>query len=220
MKRFSNYIKTEINESLIAAETKTRTKFLVQSVYSSYAGHYSKNQPEVVGWMDGTKNALIRNTTIYEAGINTTDSVLDVGCGVAHFYYFLENQGWKGEYLGIDPNERAIGLIEDKIPTRCCTIDDLTEQDKKFDWAIASGVFNIGLKEQHMKFTIKKMMEVANKGIIFNLLRYPYAEDKDYVSYKAHEIKRWLKRFDHRKIEIVEDYMTGDNEFTVYFYKV
>ena len=33
-------------------------------------------------------------------------------------------------------------------------------------------------------------------------------------------IKRWLKRFDHRKIEIVENYMRKEQEFTVYFYKV
>ena len=36
---------------------------------------------------------------------------------------------------------------------------------------------------------------------------------------KAEEIEKWLKQFDHRKIEIVDGYMPGDEEFTVYFYK-
>ena len=184
MRNFKDYL----SESLISTETKTRTQLLVQSVYSKYASHYSKNQPEVVGWMDGTENALIRNTKIYEAGIDTNDSVLDVGCGVAHLYYFLENQGWKGEYLGIDPNEKAIRLVEN-IPTICGTIEDLnTTFYEKFDWVIASGVFNIGLKENHTKWTIKQMTKKANKGVIFNMLKHPYTDD-NYTSYKAEEIK-------------------------------
>jgi len=216
MKNFKDFIKKEINES-ISLDTKNRTELLVQSVYSKYASHYSKNQPEVVGWMDGSGNALIRNTKIYESGIDSHDSILDVGCGVAHLYYFLENQGWKGDYLGIDPNKKAIDLIESKIPTICGTIEDL--KDRTFDWAIASGVFNIGLKEQHTKFTIKKMIESSNKGTIFNMLNHPYGDD-NYISYKSEEIVKWLKRFDHRKIELVEGYMKDNAEFTIYFYKV
>ena len=51
MRNFKDYL----SESLISTETKTRTQLLVQSVYSKYASHYSKNQPEVVGWMDGIR---------------------------------------------------------------------------------------------------------------------------------------------------------------------
>ena len=41
----------------------------------------------------------------------------------------------------------------------------------------------------------------------------------NYVAYDPKQIKRKLSRFDHNKIEIVEDYMPTDAEFTVYFYK-
>jgi len=51
------------------------------------------------------------------------------------------------------------------------------------------------------------------------MLCAPYPDD-NYEAYKSEEIKRWLKSFDHRKIEIIENYMNGDQEFTVYFYKV
>jgi SAM-dependent methyltransferase len=214
MKKFRDFIKKELNES-IGVETKSRTKFLVQSVYTHYADHYNKNQPEVVGWMDGSENALIRNTKLYEAGIKNEDSVLDVGCGVAHFYYFLENKGWKGKYLGVDPNEKAIKLIEDKIPSFCGTIDDIVGHS--YDWVLASGVFNLGLKEQHTKWTIKNMIKVAKKGVIFNMLAAPYKDD-NYASYVPEEIKKWLEKFDHRKINIMENYMDDNAEFTVYFY--
>jgi len=90
MKRFKTYI----------TEGKKETDFLVDTVYSKYIEKYSKNQPECVGWLDGSENALIRFQKIYEAGIDEKDSVLDVGCGVAHFHTYLKNQGWNGKYLG------------------------------------------------------------------------------------------------------------------------
>ena len=49
------------------------------------------------------------------------------------------------------------------------------------------------------------------------MLRAPY-EDPEYEAYDPEEIKEKLSRFDHRKIEIIEDYMEDDAEFTVYFY--
>ena len=215
MIQFADFIKRDLHESISAVDVHNRTKFLVQSIYTHYADFYSKNQPEAVGWMDGSENALIRNTKIYEAGIKDKDSVLDVGCGVAHFYYFLENQGWNGEYLGIDPNEKAIKLIEDRIPTKCCSIEDL--KDKKFDWTIASGVFNLGLKEDHSKWIIEKMIKSAKKGIVFNMLRAPYEHD-EYEAYYPEKILEWLEKFDHKIIKIIEHYMKEDTEFTLYFY--
>ena len=68
MKKFKDFIKQELKES-VGLETKNRTKFLVQSVYTHYTDHYNKNQLEVVGWMDGSANALIRNEKIYESKI-------------------------------------------------------------------------------------------------------------------------------------------------------
>jgi hypothetical protein len=182
MRSFKDYIKKELNES-IGIETISRTKVLVQSVYTHYADYYSKNQPEVVGWMDGSSNALIRNQKIYEAGIK---------------------------------NKKAIDLIDENINTMCGTIDGLPDF-MKYDWIIASGVFNVGLKEEHTKWTIENMIKVAKKGVIFNMLSAPYIDD-NYVSYVPEEIKKWLENFDHRQINIIEDYMKDDAEFTVYFY--
>jgi hypothetical protein len=61
------------------------------------------------------------------------------------------------------------------------------------------------------------MIKVAKKGVIFNMLVAPY-EDDNYVSYVPEEIKRWLEKFDHRQITIIENYMEKQSEFTVYFY--
>ena len=205
MKRFKNYI----------TEGRSETNFLVDTVYSKYIEKYSKNQPECVGWLDGSENALIRNQKIYEAGIDEKDSVLDVGCGVAHFHTYLTNQGWNGKYFGVDPNKKAIDVIDENINAVHGTIEDL--DNTKYDWVIANGVFNLGLKEKHSFWIIENMILRANKGIIFNMLQAPYNDPK-YEAYYPERIKQRLNLIDHSKIEIIEGYMGNDAEFTVYFY--
>ena len=205
MKRFKTYI----------TEGRSETNFLVDTVYSKYIEKYSKNQPECVGWLDGSENALIRNQKIYEAGIDEKDSVLDVGCGVAHLHTYLTNQGWSGKYFGFDPNKKAIDVIDENINAVHGTIEDL--DDTKYDWVIANGVFNLGLKEEHSFWIIENMILRANKGIIFNMLQAPYPDPK-YEAYYPERIKQELSLIDHSKIEIIEGYMGDDAEFTVYFY--
>ena len=205
MKRFKTYI----------TEGRSETDFLVDTVYSKYIEKYSKNQPECVGWLDGSENALIRNQKIYEAGIDEKDSVLDVGCGVAHFHTYLTNQGWNGKYLGVDPNKKAIDVIDENINAVHGTIEDL--DNTKYDWVIANGVFNLGLKEEHSFWIIENMILHANKGIIFNMLQAPYPDPK-YEAYYPERIKQELSLIDHSKIKIIEGYMGDDAEFTVYFY--
>lgn len=216
MKDFKEYIidPNPIVERL-TQETKKQTDMLVDTVYSHYVKEYTKNQPECVGWLDGTENALTRNEKLYEAGILDEDSILDVGCGVAHFYEFLKNQGWKGEYLGIDPNKEAIEIIDEDINAMCGTIEDLDET--KYDWVIASGVFNIGLQESLAFWTIHNMICRAKKGIVFNMLARPY-EHKSYKAYDSEWVKKKLSEYDNKEIKIVDGYLENNSEFTVYFY--
>ena len=212
MKQFKDYITEDIS-----TKTRKETKLLVDEIYSRYIDNHNKNSIECVGWLDGTENSLIRFQKIYEGGIGNDDSILDVGCGVAHLHTYLKNQGWNGKYLGVDPNKKAIDMIDEDINVMHGTIEDLPDF-MKYDWAIASGVFNLGLKEEHSFWIIDNMISHANKGIIFNMLQAPY-EDPKYEAYYPEWIKRKLSKFDHRKIEIIEDYMGDDAEFTVYFYK-
>ena len=211
MKRFKDYITEDIS-----AKTRKETKLLVDAVYSHYIDDYNKNSVACVGWMDGTDNSQLRFQKIYEAGIDDDDSVLDVGCGVAHLHTYLKNKGWNGKYLGVDPNKKAIDLIDEDINAVHGTIEDL--DDTKYDWVVANGVFNLGLKEEHSFWIIEIMISHANKGIIFNMLLAPY-EDPKYEAYNPMWIHYKLQEYDHKKIEIIENYFRDDAEFTVYFYK-
>ena len=198
MKHFRQFLTEEIS-----IETQKITELLVDNVYSEYVKKYNKNTVECMGWLDGTDNARLRFRKIYEGGIGDNDSVLDVGCGVAHLHTYLKNQGWNGKYLGFDPNKGAIDLIDEEIDAVHGTIENI-DKTKKWDWVVANGVFNLGLKKEHTFWIIENMISHANKGILFNMLCAPYEDDR-YESYKSEEIVKWLKNFDHRKIEIVED---------------
>lgn len=212
MKNFREFITEEV-----VKDARQVTQLLVDAVYSYYIDEHDKDSIECVGWLDGTENAQLRYQKIYESGIGNNDSILDVGCGVAHLHTFLSNQGWSGQYLGVDPNKKAIDLIDEDINAMHGTIDALPEY-MKYDWAISNGVFNLGLKEEHTFWIIENMISHANKGIVFNMLRAPY-EDPAYEAYDPKDIKEKLSRLDHKKIEIVEDYLEDDAEFTVYYYK-
>ena len=212
MKNFREFITEEI-----AKDTQQVTNLLVDAVYSRYINDHNKNSIECVGWLDGTENAQLRFQKIYESGIGNNDSILDVGCGVAHLHTFLSNQGWSGKYLGFDPNKKAIDLVDESINVMEGTIEDMPDF-MKYDWAISNGVFNLGLKEEHTFWIIENMISHANKGIVFNMLHAPY-EDPNYEAYYPEHIKNKLSRYDHSNIETVEAYMPEDAEFTVYFYK-
>ena len=204
-------------KDFITEGRRSETKLLVDEIYSRYIDIHNKNSIECVGWLDGTENSRLRFQKIYEGGIGNDDSILDVGCGVAHLHTYLKNQGWNGKYLGVDPNKKAIDMIDEDINVMHGTIEDLPDF-MKYDWVIASGVFNLGLKEEHSLWIIDNMILRANKGIIFNMLQAPY-EDPKYEAYYPERIKQELSLIDHSKIEIIEDYMGDDAEFTVYFYK-
>ena len=209
-------LKSFLNED-IAKETLERTELLVDSLYSVYIDEFDKNSEKCVGWLDGEENSQLRLLKIYEGGIGDNDSILDVGWGVGHLYRYLKEQGWNGKYLGFDPNKKAIDLIDESINAIHGTIEDLDET--KYDWAISNGVFNLGLKESHTFWIIENMVRLTNKGIIFNMLQAPY-EDSQYEAYNPMWIHYRLQEHNHKRIEIVQNYMDKDQEFTVYFYKV
>ena len=211
-------------KDFITEETRKETDFLVDTVYSKYIDEHGKNTVECVGWLDGSENALIRNQKIYEAGIGDNDSVLDIGCGVAHLYEFLKMGGWNGKYLGIDPNKKAIDMIDENINAMHGTIEDLPDF-MKYDWVVATGVFNLGLTEDVTFSIIHNMICRANRGVAFNMLKYPYAppfEGHDNITYESYSpdyVRNKLLKYDNDGIVITKNYLEDDTEFTVYFYK-
>ena len=198
-----------------------------EKTIARYKGYYEKygNDIRSLGWKSEEKIKK-RFQTLYDIGIRTDVSVLDVGCGFGdfpnHFAVMFIN-GYLGfNYTGIDIVPEFIEVAkklsnfgDDEVKFKLGTIDDIKE---KYDWVVGSGIFNHkSCSMKYIKKTLKKAFELCNKGIAFNFM-------STYVDYRNPELFYTNPSliFDYAKtlskyVVLRHDYMPY--EFTIYIYK-
>jgi SAM-dependent methyltransferase len=163
-------------------------------------------------------------------------SILDVGCGIGHFYEFLESNGLikklKIRYSGIDISKKMVDFAQKKFPGVDFQVVDLINDkfDKKYDYVMSSGAFNIRMADlsshkASVNQMISRMFNLCNYGAAVNFLSRSTiymippgkeAEAEKYVYFTEEEIIKWVKAVCERFI-IRKDYHPGD--FTVYMLK-
>ena len=159
------------------------------------------------------------------------ESVLDVGCGLAHLYKYLRGQGFEGRYCGIDfvpemlAHCRETYADGERIKFVEC---DISKDDfpAGYDYVILSGVFNnkIADNKSFMETVLRKMWAVAEKGIAFNAITTYVDFQVDELYYADPlEVFHFCKTELGRKIILRNDYLVKANsipfEYTVYVYK-
>lgn len=139
---------------------------------------YEKNfrqygyDPRSLGWLEGTQEQ--RFAVLTSIGDLDGSSVLDVGCGFAHLYGYLKEQGINVDYTGIDLNREFIEVAGELYPDARFIVGDFEETKitGRFDWAFESGIFNLKVK-QHWPFvenTLRKMFKTASRGVAADFL--------------------------------------------------
>jgi hypothetical protein len=125
----------------------------------------------------------------------------------------LEKIGLNVRYTGIDTNKNSIQqAYQFREATYIYgTIFDIQE---RYDWGLASGVFNVEFPKLDMLETISELLSKANKGVAFNLLSNSANNNLTYENYIPKEIISHLKG----DISIVENYGV-ENDFTIYIKK-
>lgn len=101
-----------------------------------------------------------------------TGSVLDVGCGLADLYAYLNKPS---DYVGIDISSKMISRAKLRYPEaslRCISLDDY---DGSHDWVIAIGTFNtvVGSGDEQLRQlenSILKMLSIAKRGVSLSFL--------------------------------------------------
>jgi 2-polyprenyl-3-methyl-5-hydroxy-6-metoxy-1,4-benzoquinol methylase len=150
------------------------------NIFDFYNGlymYYMDNNSLLVGWKS-KESQYLRFRTIVECGLKNNDSVLDVGCGVGDFLAYCKENNLIFDYVGIDIYEDFINMCKNSYPKNNFIKCGLEEYnfDRKFDWCIASGTYNVILTYdyfdniEYIKQNIVKMFNLCNKGCIFNLL--------------------------------------------------
>lgn len=163
-------------------------------------------------------------------------SILDVGCGIGHFYEFLQGAGLldtlRIDYSGIDISRKMIDFSKKKFPKIDFQVVDLISDkfDRKFDYAACSGIFNVRMADTAShKDTVKKMLSrmyhLSDHGVSANFLSQSSiylipegetTETSKYVFFSEEEVISWVKAISGKYI-VRHDYHPGD--FTVYMLK-
>ncbi|MFQ5345914.1 MAG: class I SAM-dependent methyltransferase [Mariprofundus sp.] len=117
----------------------------------------------------------IRFKILADIGIQSGDSVLDVGCGFGDFKAWSEAQGRPLDYTGIDLSPDLLRRAAQRHPDGAFLSGDLfdmTFPEASFDWVILSGALNEQLHDNsaYAFAVIERMYSLCRKGVAFNML--------------------------------------------------
>lgn len=129
---------------------------------------------KALGW-SSAESQFIRFRVLAEVGIAPESSVLDVGCGLGDFYFFLQALGHRGTYTGSDITPGMIEVATSRFPNGAFLTADLLDHSASIpmaDYVVASGIFTYRTHEP-MKFLcaiVDRMFALSQRGLAFNAL--------------------------------------------------
>jgi len=199
-----------------------------------YADRYSHRlaefgySPKTLGWGKGGRQSIryevLTSPFLHTDMPESTCSILDVGCGFGDLLDFLHARRWQGRYEGIDIVPDLLAVARQRHPGGHFALGDISGEPLqklgRFDYVIASGVFNARLhgesNEVHIAKAIERMCEIARLGVFVDFM-------SSYVDYRNgqgwYTDPAWAfstgKRFS-RRVAIRHDYMPY--EFTLYIF--
>lgn len=161
---------------------------IIEKAKEIYDDSYNKygNCSKAVLWGDVQTQYLRFKEIINFIPLEKDSSILDVGCGIADFYKFLNFNGFTGKYTGYDINENLLEQGRKNYPQidlkNINILDDKSLEN--FDYVIVSGLFNSNYGQDFIwiKNMIKALFELGNKKIIFNAIS-SYVNFKDKETY-------------------------------------
>lgn len=155
-------------------------------------------------------------------------SLLDFGCGAAHLYERILEEGLDGiEYSGLDLSEKFVALARKKFPARRFYVADFLEDDTQvpaFDYVVMNGVFTekrgLAFDEMLAYFErlLRKVWAKTERGLAFNVMSKHVdweREDLFHLSFDA--LAAFLTRELTRNFVFRNDY--GLYEYTAYVYR-
>jgi len=101
-------------------------------------------------------------------------TLLDVGCGNAELYKYLNFHGFRGSYTGFDINEKLLSQARTRFSgVNVQNLDIAREQiEQRFDYVVLSGLFNVnvGQSVDWTKGFLKKMFDLCDGIMVFNMI--------------------------------------------------
>lgn len=160
----------------------------VADVYNKSLEKHGAESPGV-GWPDPQSHRMRfdKLVSVIEGDVSNI-SVNDLGCGYGALYQYLVETGTEiGKYRGYDISSEMLARARELISNDNVELYEAQELDKLADYSIASGIFNVKLKEderewvEYVKQTLSNLNECSEKGFAFNLL-------SSYVDYQEEHL--------------------------------
>jgi SAM-dependent methyltransferase len=179
-----------------------------------------------VGWL--RDDAELRYQVMLDLLRSSSDvTLLDFGCGAAHFYEFIQQRGLTGiRYSGLDVSSAFLQLSRNKFPDVTFYDIDLLNDEPAipvFDYVVMNGIFTLrGRLSQNEMFDymcelLQCVASRTRRGLAFNAMSTQVDSRRhDLFHLPLDEVVGFLSRTISRHLVIRHDYSLY--EFTVYVY--
>jgi 2-polyprenyl-3-methyl-5-hydroxy-6-metoxy-1,4-benzoquinol methylase len=101
-------------------------------------------------------------------------TLLDVGCGNAELYKYLNFRGFRGQYVGYDINDKLLAQARKRFPGVDVQRKDIMSEDidRQFDYVVLSGLFNVnvGQSAAWVREFLEKMYGLCSGTMAFNMI--------------------------------------------------
>jgi predicted TPR repeat methyltransferase len=178
------------------------------------------DSPRALDWSEEGQRK--RFEVLRGVGIAHHSSVLDVGCGLGHFYDYLHQRGHVGMYEGVDASQ---GMIDAARANHADSYFSKVSEEWLFrpvtlppvDFVVASGVLNVRPCVGQMETLIQRCFAASKIGCAINMLseRTPQKRRDRFYYSPAQQLATALDLT--RRATLRHDY--ADNDFTLYLYK-
>jgi SAM-dependent methyltransferase len=165
----------------------SKIEFLARQAGQYYTGKFLANgpTPQGVDW-NGIESQFVRFEQLTKVMDHEKEDakfkLLDYGCGYGAYYEFIKAKFPLVEYTGYDVSDEMVEYARNKYLNAEWKSKVLLDQ--KYDYVIASGVFNVKQNacvdewQDYVLAEIEKMNTLSCKGMAFNLLTKYSDEDK------------------------------------------
>lgn len=150
-------------------------------------------------------------------------TVLDVGCGLAHYYEFLLSRGINVKYIGYDIVEPFIAINRQRFPEAAFEVRDITRDGVagEPDYITMCQVFNNKYasvrNEDVVKQALAAAFESARRGVSIDMLSKYVNYEEDHLNYFSPEEMFAYAKTLTRFVLLRHDYLPFD--FTLFLYK-
>lgn len=129
---------------------------------------------KAVFWDDPQTQYLRFHEIIKHLSLEVNSTILDIGCGNAELYKYLNFNGFKGYYKGLDINQCLLDQAIHLYPKINVEKIDILEQEisDSFDYVVLSGLFNLNYGQDivWVEKMLTSMFALANKKVVFNAI--------------------------------------------------